>query len=368
MAVEPGVGDEGGVAAGGRPGEGLRGVVAALADGIVVVDLEGRVRFANPAACALFERPLAALVGAEFGYPLAPGTAVEIELLAGGASRLVEMRAGASRWNGEAVLVASLRDVTARALGEREAVAALRRRDAVLATVGHELRNPITMVVGVTQTLRTRWAEVPDDHKLELLARLEDQGRRMQRLVANLLSAATIEAGARAPAATAFDVAGLVAGCVGGLGGLVADVAVSCPPDLTVFADRDHVGEIVDNFLDNALKYGEPPIRVVVAPGDGFIELRVCDGGAGVPAAFVPHLFERFSRDPEAAGSGRGAGLGLSIAADLARANQGLVWYETNDLHGACFCLRLPARTASVELDLRDSADGGEDLPVTPSA
>lgn len=330
-------------AGGRRPGGGLRGVVAALADGIVVVDLDGRVRFANPAACALFGSPLAALVGAEFGFPLAAGTATEIELLVGGGPRLVEMRVRASRWNAEAVLVASLRDVTARTRAERQAVAALRRSDADLATVARELRNPMTLLVSVADTLRAKWAELADAEKLDLLARVEDNARSMQRLVANLLSVATIDAEVGGATPEVFDVAGLIATSVGQLGELAADVAVACPPGLAVYADRDQMGEILDNYLDNALKYGQPPIRVVAAEGDGSIELRVSDLGAGVSSEFVAHLFERFSRDPLAARMGRGAGLGLSIAADLARANHGLAWYEPTEPNGACFCLRLPA-------------------------
>ena len=343
MAGGPASGGEREEAARGRPGDGLRGVVAALADGIVVVDLDGRVRFVNPAACALFGRPLAALVGAEFGYPLAAGTAAEIELLVDGVPRLVEMRVTASRWNAEAVLVASLRDVTARTRAERQAVAALRRRDAALATVAHELQNPITLLVGVAQTLRAKWAGLSEAKKLDLLARAEDHARRMQRLVANLLSVATIDAEVAGARPEALDVAGLIATAVGRLGGLAADVAVACPPGLAAYADRDQMGEILDNYLDNALKYGNPPIRVVATEEDGSIELRVSDRGPGVPPDFVPHLFERFTRDPLAARMGRGAGLGLSIAANLARANHGLAWYEPNEPSGACFCLRLPA-------------------------
>ena len=95
--------------------EGLRGVVASLADGIMVVDGDGRIRFANPAACALFGQPMAMLAGADFGFPVRAGEVAEIELLVGGASRVAEMRTSAGRWNGEHVVVVALRDVTARA-------------------------------------------------------------------------------------------------------------------------------------------------------------------------------------------------------------------------------------------------------------
>ena len=105
--------------------EGLRGVVASLADGVMVVDGDGRIRFANPAACALFGRPMALLAGADFGFPVRAGEVAEIELLVGSASRVAEMRTSAGRWNGEPVAVVALRDVTgrARALSEIEGLA-----------------------------------------------------------------------------------------------------------------------------------------------------------------------------------------------------------------------------------------------------
>ena len=105
--------------------EGLRGVVASLADGIMVVDGDGRIRFANPAACALFGRPMSILAGADFGFPVRAGEVSEIELLVGGASRVAEMRTSAGRWNGDPVVVVALRDVTgrARALSEIEGLA-----------------------------------------------------------------------------------------------------------------------------------------------------------------------------------------------------------------------------------------------------
>jgi signal transduction histidine kinase len=89
----------------------------------------------------------------------------------------------------------------------------------------------------------------------------------------------------------------------------------------------------------NALKYGRPPITITTDRVDGHVEFRVSDHGDGVPDAFVPRLFERFSQARTAQG---GTGLGLSIVKGLARAQGGEVWYEPSEPHGACFGLRLP--------------------------
>lgn len=328
------------------PGESLREVVSALADGILVVDLTGQIRYANPKACALFGLPLRDLVGTDFGFPLTPGSATEIELLVAGMPLVVEMRLAASRWNAEPVVVASLRDVTSRSGAEREALAALRRRDQALAAVAHELANPITFFVGFTQTLQQHWDEMDEARKLDLLSRAEGQAQRMQRLVDDILSAAAIDAGVRRTMPEAVDVAGVIAACVGRMGARAAEVSVECPPSLAAFADRDHLVEILENYLENAFKYGEPPVQVRAARVGGTVELRVLDHGPGVSAGFVPHLFERFSRDAATSGK-RGTGLGLCIVADLAAANGGKAWYEPGTDGGATFCAEVPVAEAA---------------------
>ena len=78
------------------------------------------------------------------------------------------------------------------------------------------------------------------------------------------------------------------------------------------------------------------------------MQIRVTDAGPGVPEAFRPHLFERFSRGPAAERKAEGTGLGLWIVRNFARANGGEAWYEPRTPDGSCFCLRLPAAEPSI--------------------
>jgi signal transduction histidine kinase len=96
------------------------------------------------------------------------------------------------------------------------------------------------------------------------------------------------------------------------------------------------------NYLDNALTYAGPPIEIRAAEQEGYAEIRVTDHGPGVPASFIPHLFERFARAPETEQKAEGTGLGLWIVRTFARANSGDAWYQPSSTGGACFCLRLP--------------------------
>jgi signal transduction histidine kinase len=108
-------------------------------------------------------------------------------------------------------------------------------------------------------------------------------------------------------------------------------------------ADPGHVDEIVVNLVENADKYGAPPITVDARRRDDVVELKVCDHGPGVPAEFVPQLFERYSRADATLRHRSGSGLGLYLVDKLARASGGNVRYEPNDPHGACFIVTLPA-------------------------
>jgi signal transduction histidine kinase len=126
-----------------------------------------------------------------------------------------------------------------------------------------------------------------------------------------------------------------------------ARVSVSCPADLRLRTDPDHLRRIVVNYLTNAFKYGDPPVNVKVVTDDEWVKLEVCDHGAGVPAEFVPRLFDRFARADATSHTREGTGLGLSIVRGLAAANGGEAWYEPADPHGSCFNLALPRTTTS---------------------
>ncbi|HMC70964.1 MAG TPA: HAMP domain-containing sensor histidine kinase, partial [Mycobacteriales bacterium] len=171
--------------------------------------------------------------------------------------------------------------------------------------------------------------------------RMAEQTRRLRRLVEDLLATSRIDAGQLIVRTRLLHLNQVVARVLEDIKGPA--VTVDDPSPLFVVADRDHVEQIVVNYLTNAFKYGAPPYRLSLDEADGAAVLRMCDGGDGVPDAFVPRLFERFSRGPTAvARDVSGTGLGLSIVRELARAQRGEVWYQPNEPTGACFCLRLP--------------------------
>jgi signal transduction histidine kinase len=119
---------------------------------------------------------------------------------------------------------------------------------------------------------------------------------------------------------------------------------VTCPAELVAVVDPAHLTRILDNYLGNAFKYGEPPVCIEVERVGDFVELRVRDHGPGVPPEFVSRLFTKFGRlDTPTTRATQGTGLGLSIVKALAEANHGDVRYQQDEPKGGCFVVRLPA-------------------------
>jgi signal transduction histidine kinase len=230
---------------------------------------------------------------------------------------------------------------------EREARVALERADELktnfIALAAHELRTPVTSVVGFVETLVRRERELPEGMRQELQQALLEQSRRMRNLVEQLLDLSRLDAEAveiRPERVGVRDrVEELVAAAAGERSG---DVQVVVPPELEATVDTSALDRIVTNLVVNALRYGRPPVVVGAEQRDRHFRVSVEDRGSGVPPEFVPQLFERFARGDMALAHPGGSGLGLAIACSYAKAHGGDLFYEEAAPHGARFELVLP--------------------------
>jgi signal transduction histidine kinase len=231
---------------------------------------------------------------------------------------------------------------------EREARAALERAHELktnfVALAAHELRTPVTSVVGFVETLVRRAGELGEAQSDELKRVLLQQARRMRALVEQLLDLSRLDAEAVEIRPERLPVRRRLQEIVThAAGGRTDEVQVVVEPEFEARVDPGAFDRIVTNLVVNALRYGAPPVTVAAVHRDRHLRLSVEDRGAGVPPEFVPQLFERFSRSDHARARATGSGLGLAIASSYAKAHGGSLLYEDAEPHGARFELVIPA-------------------------
>lgn len=214
----------------------------------------------------------------------------------------------------------------------------------MIAVAAHDLRSPLVSIIGFSTILSKKWATLSEKDRQKYMAIIDRKSRNMSALIDDLLTVSKIESGALDTQPELIALREAISQCLETTSDDKADVSVSCSPDLVVRADPQHLGRIIDNYLQNALQYGEAPVRIDATKLGGMIEIRVLDHGAGVPPEFEPKLFDKFARAVTPSTKGKdGTGLGLSIVRGLAEANGGHARYEPNAPHGSCFIVELPA-------------------------
>jgi two-component system, OmpR family, sensor histidine kinase KdpD len=240
-----------------------------------------------------------------------------------------------------------------RARAERAAVEraeALREadklKDALLASLSHDLRTPLTTIKALAHEL------MPLGDERTLI--IEEQADRLNRLVTDLLDVARLDGGALPldiQVNAADDLLGAVAQHVSGRPDRNRlKVSLDDPSSLSLGRfDFVHSLRILANLVDNALRYApiDTPVEVTGGLDNGEIVFRVADRGSGIPAAERERLFTPFYRPAGRAAGAGSAGLGLSIARRLAEAQSGTLNYSDRQGGGSLFELRLPSASSS---------------------
>ena len=213
-------------------------------------------------------------------------------------------------------------------------------RVALLSNASHELKTPLTCIRGAAENLRDGVAGTLTDDQSEYVEMVVDQSGRLLRVVNDFLSAGRIESGKLELNLESFDALQLARE--------VADSAareaeVSIRGDAVVIdADRQKVSQVLQNLIDNAVKYGNGArVDIELHGGADEVQIEVRDHGAGIEADELPLLFERFFRARRTFET-PGTGLGLAISRNLARLHGGDITVESVAGQGAAFTLHLP--------------------------
>jgi two-component system sensor histidine kinase KdpD len=240
-----------------------------------------------------------------------------------------------------AVSIANARLYEAQVERVAELMEVNRLKSEFVANVSHELRTPLTSILGSVITLRN--LELGGDQREEFLNTIERQGRRLLRLIEELLTAAKLEReGSSGVDVGPVDVAAIARVIARDEGLAGNSIEVQAPQSSFAVAQADLVQRVLLNLIDNATKYGAPPIRILVEEAGDMVTMSVVDRGPGVGAKDRDRIFHRFTR-LDATGSLPGMGLGLPIARDLLAACGGRVWVEEAPGGGAAFHVALPS-------------------------
>lgn len=237
--------------------------------------------------------------------------------------------------------ILTVRDITRERQQEEQ-------RSTFISVISHELQTPIAIIKGYASTLARIDATFDADASHSRLRAIEEEADRLNKLVGNLLYASRIQAGGLQMEIAPLDLAKLVQGVVHRLQVKNPDVSVvlDIPPHLpAAMADRDRIEEVLQNLLDNAVKYSPDKHEVTVAcraTGDEVI-VSVSDTGMGISLRDQEQIFDRFYRTGDGTTSSmQGAGLGLYICRAIIEAHGGHIWVQSALHQGSTFSFSLP--------------------------
>jgi two-component system phosphate regulon sensor histidine kinase PhoR len=337
-------------------GDQLGTVLGSMAEGVLALDRDRHVLFANRAARDMLEinqaqverRPLLEVVRhPEVEQAVAAALQdhspkrAEVEIL-GKTRRQVALHV--TRLPGEPSpgMVLVFHDVTELRRLER-------LRQDFVANVSHELKTPLTAIKAFAETLLDGAINDPE-HNRQFVQRIEGQALRLEQLIVDLLSLARVEAGQEQFDIVPLDLSASVADRVAAHTPLaeakrIGLVVQPASEPVLVMADEEGLREIIDNLVDNALKYTPEDGRVTIRwhRDNGQVVLEVEDTGIGISPKDCERVFERFYRvDKARSRELGGTGLGLSIVKHLVQAFGGSVAVTSQLGKGSAFSVRLP--------------------------
>jgi two-component system, NtrC family, sensor histidine kinase KinB len=348
----------------------LKAVIDSMDEGVIISDLGGDIVSVNNVAMQLFgfsktddvvgrnwtdvarhlefhhldrrlaapeEHPLMRVVNGETlaGIELLVHRSDESEMWAGSYSGRPVVGAG----GGTILAVLTVRDVTSQKQAEQF-------RNEFVALVSHDLRTPLTSLMGYAELLQRRLTDEGHEREAASAASVLASARRMNAMIQELLESTRLQAGTMELDIEPTDLCQFLDEVSHRVGSLQdqARLTVECryqgPP---IAADRGRIERVVANLVTNSLKYSSPESSILVeaVPGDGEAIISVEDHGHGISSDELPHVFERFYRT-QSTRKADGLGLGLYISKLIVDAHGGRIWAESELGKGSRFSFSLP--------------------------
>ena len=335
----------------------LRMLITKNPDGIVVVDKQGIVRFINPAALKLFNRKEEELLGEVFGFPVAGGDKIEVDISTGTRKELIaQMRVVKVNWQGKTANLVTLRDITERKQAELERIrllgkaeAANRVKDEFLAVLSHELRTPLNPILGWTQLLRSN--RIPPQKIDQALETIERNASLQAEMIKDLLDVSRILRGKLQLNVVSVDLINIIKAAIDTVH-LAAhaksvEIITNFPTETAfVEGDANRLQQIFWNLLSNAVKFtpSEGKVNIDLTYNNSQAKIQIVDTGKGIKSEFLPYVFDYFRQENSTSTRNTGGlGLGLAIVRHLVELHGGNIQVESPGIgKGTIFIVEIP--------------------------
>jgi two-component system, OmpR family, phosphate regulon sensor histidine kinase PhoR len=335
--------------------EQLRAILGGMAEGVIAVGPNQRVLFANEAAGRMLDFDPGTAIDRPFWELTRQPTVQELldKALRTGQPRREDLEFKKPTILHVSVYVAPLPGEAHGAIMVLDDTSELRHlerlRQDFVANVSHELKTPLAVMKACVETLLDGAVE-DSEARGPFLQQISDQGERLDALIHDLLSLARIESGEEVMDFGPIPMAEMVEACLARHRprAEAKDMTLEVNPpaeQLSVWADEEALRQILDNLVDNAVKYTQAggAVRVAWTAVPAGVALAVTDNGPGIPERDLPRIFERFYRVDKARSKELGGtGLGLAIVKHLAQAMRGSVKAASQVGRGTTFTVTLP--------------------------
>ncbi len=331
------------------------------ADAILVLDMGGRIKFANSAAGNLLNKDPESLIGTDPGIPIENAESMEIAIgQRNGIDTVLDIRVMQTYWDDEQVFLATLRDISVRKRTERALVLAKQQAELAsemkskfLANMSHELRTPLNSILGFAEMMQQGvFGHIENPRYTDYISTIRHSGTHLLTLINNLLDLSKIEAGREELEEDTVDIFEMLHAAVHAEEptarehGITLNCEVDARPHL-LRADRVRMDQIVLNLLSNAIKF-TPRGGWVTLSGRGVVsggyEITIVDTGCGMDQADIPQAMGSFAqiRNPYLRKRDRGTGLGLPIARSLVELHGGRMEIASQRGRGTRVTVLLP--------------------------
>ncbi len=260
---------------------------------------------------------------------------------ADGTVRVVEARYSFLMHDGKRTAMLSIiRDITERKEIEQ-------RKDDFISIASHELKTPVTSIIGFTQILQKRFAKQGDVKSLRFLDRMDIQLNKLTKLISDLLEIPKMQTATLVYQKERFNLAELVQEMIENVQAAISShqILFEAKEQIEVLGDRDRIGQVLINLLTNAIKYSYQANTVIVRLSAALDHalLSVQDFGIGIAPLEQSKIFERFYQADDLQGKTfPGLGIGLYISYEIIQRHGGRIWVESSKGKGSTFYVKLP--------------------------